>query len=96
MAAVRKQFLNVDFDPSIREAFDALLAQGRAEHEIREAIVGVTAAQEELLTRGVQPGKSRCTKCGSFNIETDCGDHNGRAFDATMCGDCGELLDVCI
>lgn len=95
MAAVRKQFLNIDLDPSVRSVLGALVAPGRDESEIREAIVGVAAAQEELLTRGVEPGKYRCTKCGSFNVQEASGSHNGRSFSTTDCGDCGEHLGDC-
>jgi hypothetical protein len=96
MSGVRRQFLSVNFDPSVDEALSALTAEGRDEQEIRDAIVGVAAAQRELLGRGVEPGGYRCTKCGSSNIERGGGEHGGRAFDVTMCGDCGEIIDVCI
>lgn len=96
MAAVRKPFLNIDFDASVREALEALLVPEREEHEIREALVGVVAAQEELATRGVKPGKYRCTRCGSDNNHEQFGSYRGRSVSVTTCGDCGEHLGDCV
>ncbi len=96
MGAVRRQFLNIDFDPSVREALGALVAPGRGESEIREAIIGVGAAQEELLTRGVEAGQSRCTSCGSTDVRKRSGVHDDRLFIVWTCGECGAHLGDCV
>jgi hypothetical protein len=96
MSGVRKQFLNIDFDPSVQAVLHALVSPGRDENEIREAIAGVNACQEELLTRGVPEGKFRCTKCGSNNVKERSGHYKDRLFFITKCGDCGEHLGDCI
>lgn len=80
----------------VAEALDAMVGPGRDEREIRAAIVALAARRDELMVRGVEPGKYRCPKCGSNNVQTGSGDYNGRAFDVTTCGDCEEVLDVCI
>lgn len=99
MAGVRRQFLSIDFGPSVRHVVDALEAldhAGRDEDETREAVVAVGAHHEKLLNRGVKNGHSRCPKCGSNTIKERWGDHDGRSFYITTCGDCGEHLGDCI
>jgi hypothetical protein len=96
MAGVRKQFLRIDFDPSVPSALNALVAPGRDESEIREAIVGIAACQDELLTRGVDPGACRCSKCGSANVREHFGSYDDELVSVTTCGDCGEHLSDCV
>ncbi len=98
MSPVRKQYLGIDFDPSmstLEDALDVLLGPGRQEDEIRDAYFTLCARTAELLSR-VEPGKSRCTSCFSDNVTRRFGDYNGRSFDITRCNDCGEILDCCI
>lgn len=77
------------------DALDALVGPGRDEKAVRQTIVALAARREELLTRGVPSGKSRCTTCGSDNIEQVFGGYNDLSVDVTSCRDCGEILDVC-
>lgn len=96
MSAVRKQFLGIDFDPTVRAALQVLCAPGRTEAEIREAIIGLAAAQKEMLSRNVESGESRCTACGSTDIRYSVTHFDRGSLEWWFCGECGEHLGDCV
>ncbi len=96
MRTVRKQFLDIDFHRSVPEILDALVAQERDEHEVRQAIEGIEARRRELLTRGMKEGEGRCYKCGATNIVYQSIPRGGETLEIWTCGECGEHLGDCV
>lgn len=95
MAGVRRQFLNIDFDPSISTLLNLLVAAGRDENEIREAIVRLPDFKAQLLARGAGPN-GRCDECGSVEVYERHVSIGDEVMSTTDCDECGAHLGDCV